>query len=71
MQLLCFLQPLGIQPRKRRDDEEHNTEMALPLIQTDKPDNAVLHVVEQGISATLHIINIISAAVSHHFFAGN
>lgn len=51
MHLLCFLQHLGIRCRKRRDDEEQQTETALELsqlIQTDKHDNAVLN--EQGIS---------------------
>lgn len=51
MQLLCYLQHLGIQLQKRRDDEEY-TETALellPFIQTNKRDNAVL--IEQGISA--------------------
>lgn len=50
MQLLCFLQPLGIQLRKRRDDEEQ------PLIRTDKCDNAEL--VVQGIMNILHCHNI-------------
>lgn len=52
MQLLCFLQPLGIQPRKRRDDEEQ------PLIGTDTSicDNAEL--VVQGIMNILHCHNI-------------
>eukprot|EP00105_Crassostrea_gigas_P043174 XP_019927322.1 PREDICTED: uncharacterized protein LOC109620110 [Crassostrea gigas] len=44
---ICILMTLelGIQLRKRRDDEEQQTETAvelLPLIQTDKRDNAVL-----------------------------
>ncbi|XP_065925455.1 uncharacterized protein [Magallana gigas] len=48
--MLCVIYRKGIQLRKRRDDEEQHTETALellPLIQTDKPDNAVL--IEQGI----------------------
>lgn len=52
MQLLCFLQPLGIQLRKRQDDEEQHTATALdlePLIRTDGRDNAVLIV--QGINS--------------------
>lgn len=51
MQLLCFHQPLGIQLRTRRDDEEQHTTTALelsPSIRTDKCDNAEL--VVQGIS---------------------
>lgn len=51
MQFLCFLQPLGIQHRKRHDDEEHHTDIALelaPLIRTDVHDDALLIV--QGIS---------------------
>lgn len=52
-EFLCFLRHLAIQLRKRRDDEEQQTERALelsPLIQTDKRDDGVL--IEQGISAT-------------------
>lgn len=53
MQLLCFFQPLGIQHRKKQDDEEHHTDTALdnsPLIRTDERDDAALIV--QGISST-------------------
>lgn len=52
MQLLCFLQPLGIQLRKRQNDEEQHTATApehSPLIRTDERDNEVLIV--QGISS--------------------
>lgn len=65
MKLLCFFQPLGIQLRKRRDDEEQLTATALdlePLIRTDECDNAVL--VVQGISSTWHISYISSAALN-------
>lgn len=51
--MLWFLQHLGIPLRKRRNDEEQQTETTLellPLIQTDKRDKAGL--IEQGISAT-------------------
>lgn len=64
--MLCSLQHLGIQPQKRCDDGEQHTETDSehsPLIQTDKRDNAVL--IEQGISATKYICNIISAAIRH------
>lgn len=57
MQLLCFLQPLGIQLRKRRDDEEQ------PLIRTDICDNAEL--VVQGIMNILHCHNITFFDIIH------
>lgn len=72
MQSLCFLQHLGNQLQKRSDDEEQQTETALErlvLIETDKYDDAVL--IEQGISASYHISNIISIAIKHRLFAGN
>lgn len=57
MQLLCFLQPIGIPVRKRRDDEEQ------PLNRTDKCDNAEL--VVQGIMNILHCHNINFIEIIH------
>lgn len=61
--MLSFLQPLGIQLRKRRDDEEQHTATTLersPLIPTDECYNAAL--VVQGISSTWHTGYTFSAA---------
>lgn len=68
--MLCFLQHLGIQFRKRRDDEEQHTETASelsPHIQTDKRDNAVL--IEQGTVLVQHIIlNYLVLVLTFPFF---
>lgn len=61
MHLVCFLQPLVIQHRKRQNYEEHHRDTAYALlIRTDEREDAALIV--QGISSTKHISFISSAA---------